>query len=115
MNFGCCCYDFGMFSDDFRMFWGYCLDVFWMNMGCFGDVFGMVALSKFFELLLKSSKEVIKKHFKIIRQLFKVIKQHFRIINKTLQNHLYQFQSFIKVRSVNFFENDSCESKDVNF
>ena len=73
------------------------------------------ATYKLFRLVLKSSKKVIKKHFKIIRQLFKVIKQHFRIINKTLQKHLYQFQTFIKVRSVNFFENDSCESKDVNF
>ena len=43
-------------------------------------------------------KHSIKKHFKIIRQLFKVIKQHFRIINKTLQKHLYQFQTFIKVK-----------------
>ena len=82
--------------------------------------FVVFQLPKFFELLLKS----LKKHFKIIKQPLKVIKQYFRIINKIFQNNcllsstFYLFIYFyilMFVRSVNFFENDSCESKDADF
>ena len=78
------------------------------------------ATQQLFRLLLKS----LKKHSKIIKQPLKVIKQYFRIINKIFQNNcllsstFYLFIYFyilMFVRSVNFFENDSCESKDADF
>ena len=78
------------------------------------------ATQQLFRLLLKS----LKKHFKIIKQPLKVIKQYFRIINKIFQNNCLLSSTFYlfiylyilyNVRSVNFFENDSCESKDADF